>query len=72
MHPDLFMNTDWVKELKERLKKNEEQMALSKVKGSGVPRPEPITGHTDYLFPDGHKERIPIEEVFPRTGSLAQ
>lgn len=61
MHPDLFMNTAWVKELKNRLKENEKQLALSKVEGSGVQPPEPIMGWTDYVFPGGRKERIRVE-----------
>ena len=61
MHPDLFMNTEWVKDLRNKIKKYEEQLALSRIRGSGVERPAPITGKTDYLFPNGRKERIPIE-----------
>ena len=34
---------------------------MSRVRGSGVDKPAPITGHTEFLFPDGRKERIPIE-----------
>ena len=63
MHPDLFMNTDWVQELKSKLKEYDEKLAMSKVRGSGVDKPQPITGTTDYVFPDGVKRRIPIEVI---------
>ena len=34
---------------------------MSKVRGSGVDKPQPISATTDYVFPDGVKRRIPIE-----------
>lgn len=53
LHPELFMNYDWVLDLKEKLQARQSDPSLNR----------PLIGMTEYIFADGSNKAIPVEVV---------